>query len=47
MVAGSKESLTLLRRRIGFVRNLAGTMAGSPTLIDSFVGLQPPVRAIA
>jgi AhpD family alkylhydroperoxidase len=38
--AGSKEPLALLQQRIGFVPNLAGAMAGSPTLIGSFVGLQ-------
>ena len=43
--AGSKEPLALLRQRIGFVPNLAGTMAGSPTLIDSFVGLQQRLQA--
>jgi AhpD family alkylhydroperoxidase len=43
--AGSKEPLALLRQRIGFVPNLAGTMAGSPTLIDSFVGLRQRLQA--
>ncbi|HEV8164507.1 MAG TPA: carboxymuconolactone decarboxylase family protein, partial [Actinomycetota bacterium] len=43
--AGSKEPLALLEQRIGFVPNLAGTMAGSPTLIGSFVGLQQRLQA--
>jgi AhpD family alkylhydroperoxidase len=43
--ADSKEPLALLQRRIGFVPNLAGTMAGSPTLIGSFVGLQQRLQA--
>jgi len=43
--ADSKEPLALLQQRIGFVPNLAGTMAGSPTLIGSFVGLQQRLQA--
>jgi AhpD family alkylhydroperoxidase len=43
--AGSKEPLALLQQRIGFVPNLAGAMAGSPTLIDGFVGLQQRLQA--
>jgi hypothetical protein len=43
--AGSKEPLALLEQRIGFLPNLAGTMAGSPTLIGSFVGLQRRLQA--
>jgi uncharacterized peroxidase-related enzyme len=43
--SGSKEPLTTLRQRIGFVPNLAGTMAGSPTLIDGFVRLQALLQA--
>ena len=43
--AGSKEPLALLEQRIGFVPNLAGTMAGLPTLIGSFVGLQQRLQA--
>jgi uncharacterized peroxidase-related enzyme len=38
--SGSREPLASLQQRIGFVPNLAGTMAGSPTLIDGFVRLQ-------
>jgi uncharacterized peroxidase-related enzyme len=43
--AGSKEPLALLRQRIGFVPNLAGAMAWSPTLIGGFVGLQQRLGA--
>lgn len=43
--AGSKEPLAVLQQRIGFVPNLAGAMAGSPTLIDGFVGLQQRLQA--
>jgi AhpD family alkylhydroperoxidase len=43
--AGSKEPLALLWQRIGFVPNLAGAMAGSPTLIDGFVGLRQRLQA--
>jgi hypothetical protein len=43
--AGSKEPPALLQQRIGFVPNLAGAMAGSPTLIDGFVGLQQRLQA--
>jgi uncharacterized peroxidase-related enzyme len=42
---GSKEPLAALRQRIGFVPNLAGTMASSPTLIDGFVRLQALLQA--
>jgi uncharacterized peroxidase-related enzyme len=44
---GSKEPLALLQQRLGFVPNLAGAMAGSPTLIDSFVRLQQRLQASA
>jgi uncharacterized peroxidase-related enzyme len=44
---GSKEPLALLQQRIGFVPNLAGAMAGSPTLIDGFVRLQQRLQASA
>jgi AhpD family alkylhydroperoxidase len=43
--SGSKEPLASLAQRIGFVPNLAGTMASSPTLIDGFVRLQGSLRS--
>jgi uncharacterized peroxidase-related enzyme len=42
---GSKEPLASLERRIGFIPNLAGTMAASPTLIGGFVRLQEQLQA--
>lgn len=37
---GSKEPLVSLQQRLGFIPNLAATMAESPTLIEGFTGLQ-------
>jgi AhpD family alkylhydroperoxidase len=42
---GSKQPLALLQQRIGFVPNLAGAMATSPTLVESFVGLLQRLQA--
>ena len=37
---GAKASLEALKRGLGFVPNLAATMAGSPTLVNGFVELR-------
>ena len=42
---GSKEPLASLEQRIGFIPNLAGTMAASPALIGGFVRLQQSLQA--
>jgi AhpD family alkylhydroperoxidase len=41
---GSREALAALERNIGFVPNLAGTIAGSPVAMQSFVALQTALR---
>jgi alkylhydroperoxidase family enzyme len=40
----ARPALAALRERIGFVPNLAATMAGSPVLINGFGGLQETLR---
>jgi uncharacterized peroxidase-related enzyme len=40
----SRPALEALRERVGFIPNLAATMAGSPVLIDAFGGLQDRLR---
>lgn len=40
----SVEALRGLERNIGFIPNLAATIAGSPTAIGAFVGLQTSLR---
>lgn len=42
---GSKAALEAIEERIGFVPNLAGTMAGSPTLVTGFEQLQATLRS--
>ena len=37
---GSRQPLAALQQRLGFIPNLAATMAQSPTLIQGFIGLQ-------
>lgn len=37
---GSKQPLASLQQRLGFIPNLAATMAESPTLIEGFIQLQ-------
>jgi uncharacterized peroxidase-related enzyme len=37
---GSKGPLASLQQGLGFIPNLAATMAASPTLIEGFIGLQ-------
>ena len=37
---GSKQPLAALQQGLGFIPNLAATMAQSPTLIEGFIGLQ-------
>jgi AhpD family alkylhydroperoxidase len=41
----SREALAGLERAIGFIPNLAGTIAGSPTAMQSFVAMQSALRA--
>ena len=41
---GSREALAALERNIGFIPNLAGTIAGSPTALQGFVALQTALR---
>src|SRR5688572_28141526 len=42
---GSRETLTELERNIGFIPNLAASIAASPTAIAGFVGLQTALRS--
>jgi len=42
--AGSADALAALERNIGFIPNLAGTIAGSPTALTGFVALQSALR---
>jgi uncharacterized peroxidase-related enzyme len=44
---GSREPLASLAQRIGFIPNLAATMASSPTLIGGFVRLQQSLQGTA
>ncbi len=41
---GSRPALSGLERNIGFIPNLAATIAGSPVAIESFVALQTSLR---
>ncbi len=41
---GAKQALSALEQRIGFIPNLAATMAGSPVLINGFGALQETLR---
>ncbi len=41
---GSREALAGLERNIGFIPNLAGTIAGSPVALTGFVSLQTALR---
>ncbi len=41
---GARAALSALEQRVGFVPNLAATMAGSPVLINGFGGLQAALR---
>ena len=41
---GSREALAALERNIGFIPNLAGTIAGSPLALQSFVAMQTALR---
>jgi uncharacterized peroxidase-related enzyme len=43
--AGSKPALERLGKEVGFVPNLAATMAESPTLIEAFTGIRSTNRA--
>jgi uncharacterized peroxidase-related enzyme len=40
----SREALAGLRQAIGFIPNLAGTIAGSPTALQGFVAMQSALR---
>jgi AhpD family alkylhydroperoxidase len=42
---GSSETLQALERNIGFIPNLAATIAASPTALAGFVGLQTALRS--
>jgi AhpD family alkylhydroperoxidase len=41
---GSADALAALERNIGFVPNLAATIAGSPAAMNGFVGMQSALR---
>jgi len=41
---GSRDALAALERTIGFIPNLAATIAGSPTALQGFVALQTALR---
>jgi AhpD family alkylhydroperoxidase len=43
----SREALATLERTIGFIPNLAGTIAGSPTALQGFVAMQSALRRSA
>ena len=43
--AGSADALAALERNVGFIPNLAATIAGSPTAMTSFVAMQSALRA--
>lgn len=42
--AGSRDALAALERNVGFVPNLAATIAGSPAALTGFVALQTALR---
>ena len=41
---GSRDSLAALERNIGFIPNLAATIAGSPVALQGFVAMQTALR---
>lgn len=41
---GSRDALAALERNVGFIPNLAGAIAGSPTALTGFVGMQSALR---
>jgi AhpD family alkylhydroperoxidase len=41
---GAREALAALERNVGFIPNLAGTIAGSPVALKSFVAMQTALR---
>jgi AhpD family alkylhydroperoxidase len=43
----SREALATLERTIGFIPNLAGTIAGSATALQGFVAMQSALRGTA
>jgi uncharacterized peroxidase-related enzyme len=45
--AASREALGRLEQTIGFIPNLAGTIAGSPTALQGFVAMQSALRGTA
>jgi uncharacterized peroxidase-related enzyme len=44
---GSREALGRLEQTIGFIPNLAGTIAASPTALQGFVAMQSALRGTA
>jgi alkylhydroperoxidase family enzyme len=42
--AASRDALVALERNVGFIPNLAATIAGSPAAMQGFVGLQTALR---
>jgi AhpD family alkylhydroperoxidase len=42
--AESRDALAALERNVGFIPNLAATIAGSPTALQGFVALQTALR---
>ena len=45
--AGSQDALAALERNVGFVPNLAATLAGSPVALQGFVAMQSALRGSA
>jgi hypothetical protein len=43
----SKDVLRTLEQNIGFVPNLAATIAGSPAALQSFVAMQSALRGVS
>jgi AhpD family alkylhydroperoxidase len=41
---GSREALGMLEQNVGFIPNLAGTIAGSPVALAGFVAMQSGLR---
>jgi alkylhydroperoxidase family enzyme len=41
----SRDALAALERNVGFIPNLAATLAGSPAALQGFVGMQSALRA--
>ena len=44
---GSREALEALEQNVGFIPNLAGTIAGSPVALGGFVAMQSGLRRSA